>query len=234
MKRHKSFDLSKKNSLDAHKKKIAYYESGRAVAMLINNQLKNLPPVFFEITFNNNTQNTPSDTQLDLASDVDYSAKVKGGRLVKNLPESIAMFTSELDLFLEYSMEQKEKIIEGLVMAMECDLVNILVGSLAEAKYTVLCDDEIFNKNIVNINALHNYVGLSDRVLIEEYLTCFSNSKRLQNHILERLFMQAYDFIDNASNWKKIMKLVDHILDEDIKKINYNQVNKLLDSKDAS
>jgi hypothetical protein len=88
MNRNNSINLSN-NTIETYKKRIAYHESGHAVAILVNNKKIQLPPPFFKISINGHAYKSPSDFTTDLSIDKSYSAVIDGGRLIKNLPESI-------------------------------------------------------------------------------------------------------------------------------------------------
>lgn len=224
MKRNISIKLPSQNNIEVHKKRIAYHEAGHAVAILVNNELKQLPPVFFKITINGLFQSKTLDRHSGLTKSNKYSAKVDGGRLVKNLPESIDSCNNTADL----KLEKNGKLGKELLTALEADVVNLLIGPLAEAKHVANSDDEVFNQYLVNVEALHNYGGTSDLALINDYLACISNCKNTQDQKLIELHLQAFAFIDNTSNWKRIIKLAQYIIDKDIKSIDYNEVTTVL------
>lgn len=216
MKRNHSLTVLSPNNRTLHKRRVAYHEAGHAVAILINNELKQLPPVFFQINVHDMDSNRISE---NLSTAVHYSAEINGGRLIKDLPES-------LDCFIE-SIEKNRRC-GSFFTAFIADMLNLLIGPLAEAKYTAISDDEVFNKRLITLSALHNYGGSSDLSLINEYLGCFADDKNEQEQLLTELLMQAFDFIANASNWKKISVLAQHIIDKDIKAIDCNEIMALL------
>lgn len=221
MKRNKLLELSWQNTIDMNKKRIAYHEAGHAVAIYVNNKLKHFPPVFFQITFNNTLQTTLPDTAVtDYPADIDYSAKIDGGRLINMLPDSIADFIN--------SVESKDK---SFITAFTTDIINLLIGPLAEAKYIALCDDEVFNKHLIPVDALHYYGGETDLAVINDYLACYSSSKNQQDELLSELVSQAFDFVENNSHWKKIMMLAHYVIDEEIKTIDYEQISTLLETQ---
>jgi hypothetical protein len=53
MKRSNTETLTDPDDLATYKQMVAYHEAGHAVAICLNNKLKNLPPVFFKIVFTN-------------------------------------------------------------------------------------------------------------------------------------------------------------------------------------
>jgi len=220
MKRNKLLELSRQNTVDINKKRIAYHEAGHAVAIFVNNKLNQFPPVFFQITFNNTLQVTMPDAHADYQADIDYSAKIDGGRLINMLPGSITDLIN--------SVESKDK---SFMTAFTTDIINLLIGPLAEAKYIALCDDEIFNKYLIPVNALHYYGGESDLAVINDYLSCYSSCKNQQDEFLSELASQAFDFVENDSNWKKIMMLAHYVIDKEIKSIDYEQISTLLETQ---
>jgi len=156
----------------------------------------------------------------DYQADIDYSAKIDGGRLINMLPGSITDLIN--------SVESKDK---SFMTAFTTDIINLLIGPLAEAKYIALCDDEIFNKYLIPVNALHYYGGESDLAVINDYLACYSSCKNQQDEFLSELASQAFDFVENDSNWKKIMMLAHYVIDKEIKSIDYEQISTLLETQ---
>ncbi len=97
------------------------------------------------------------------------------------------------------------------MIAFEADIINLLIGPLAEAKHVSNRDDELFNHQLVNLKALKNYGGGSDLALAHEYLESFSASKQQQDEKLDELFAVACDFVSDQANWKAITKLANYI-----------------------
>ena len=92
------------------------------------------------------------------------------------------------------------------------DMINLLVGPLAEAKHVALRDNECFIKNLINVNALHNYGGISDLEKVYEYLKNFTSDNNLHEAKIAELFNKAFQFIDSPVHWKAITHLADYIL----------------------
>lgn len=170
----------------------AFHEAGHAAAIHINNQQKQLPPVFFEIHVKR-----PSDTYNH------FFAKVVDGNLIQNLPIAVVESFSIVSSSEQHSCQR----------AYEADIVNLLVGPLAEAKYVAIRDNEVFNLRLINIDALHNYGGYSDLEKAQAYLDHFIASKTSREEKMSELLTQAFHFIDNHSNWRCILNLAHYILD---------------------
>ena len=85
--------------------------------------------------------------------------------------------------------------------AFEADMINFLIGPLAEAKYVALRDGEQFNNQLVNINALHYYGGTSDLETIYEYLDSFIGDRSRRQEKMVELFNKAFQFISSANSW---------------------------------
>lgn len=170
----------------------AFHEAGHAAAIHINNQQKQLPPVFFEIQVKR-----PSDAYDH------FFAKVVDGNLIQNLPIAVVESFSVVSSCEQHSCQR----------AYEADIVNLLAGPLAEAKYVSIRDNEIFNLKLINIDALHNYGGYSDLEKTQTYLDHFIASKAAREEKMQELLTQAFHFIDNRRNWHCIMNLAHHILD---------------------
>jgi len=170
----------------------AFHEAGHAAAIHIRNRQKQLPPVFFEIQIK----------RLE-SSEREFFAKVVDGNLIQNLPIAVIESFSAMTNYGQHSCQR----------AYEADVVNLLVGPLAEAKHVALGDGEIFNLDLVNLNALRHYGGHSDLERAQYYLEYFITSKTRRDKKLAELLKQAYQFIDNPRHWTCISSLAQFILD---------------------
>jgi len=180
------------DSLAELHKNIAFHEAGHVAAIYLRNHQQKLPPVFFQITLNNGEQNERP-----------FFARVEGGRLIDNLP----IAAIENNLFVT-ELEKQE-----LKQAYEADVINLLAGPLAEAKFVALRDDEIFNPHLVNIVALKNYGGHSDLEQANRYLEYFISNAEERELTIKLLFEQAFHFIDEPNNWKCIKHFADYLLE---------------------
>ena len=187
----------------------AFHEAGHAAAIHIRNRQKQLPPVFFEI-----------QVKRPNAIDQDFIAKVIDGNLIQNLPiaviESISMLTDNG----QHSSQR----------AYEADVVNLLVGPLAEAKYVSIRDGEIFNPDLINLNALRHYGGHSDLEKAQQYLESFITSKTQREKKLVELLTQAYQFVDNRKNWVCILNLAHYILNSQQETISCDEAITIFDT----
>jgi len=169
----------------------AFHEAGHAASIYLGNKQKRLPPVYFQIQIKKAT-----------GSDKLTVAKVIDGHLIQNLP--IAGLDSIESLSIQDQLDYQ--------LAYEADIVNLLVGPLAEAKYVSIRDDEAFNFNLINTQALNYYGGSSDVKKAYAYLTYFIASESLREEKMIELFSQAFQFIENRDNWKYILNLAHYIL----------------------
>lgn len=174
-------------------KKIAIHEAGHAVAICLGNQQKKLPPVFFQIVLDQ----LSADVQLFESQHQPYSqqiAKIEGGRLIEILPPSLDLATRN------FSMEQKL----AYQRALEADIINILAGPLAEAKYIALRDDELMNPHLVNLNALQYYGGSADLAVVNQYLDCVGEKNGLRETKANELFLQRSVLLVNNRIGKRL------------------------------
>lgn len=183
-------------------RQIAFHEAGHVAAIYLCNKQKQLPPVFFQITIKA-LDRTKQNAWNPCAMRHDhFAAVVEGGCLIQSLPsaliESVHYFSST---------EQ-----DAYRTAFEADIINLLVGPLAEAKHVALRDNEHFNAHLVNINALHYYGGGSDLEKIYEYLDAFIGAKNKHDEKLSELFNKAFQFIGSPVHWQAIERLADFIL----------------------
>jgi hypothetical protein len=231
MKRNKIIDVpSFDNKLTEHKQCVAFHEAGHAAAIYLNNKAQNLPPVFFQILFKDRSGSSENHKNAYHIIHDDCIARVEGGRLIQSLPDSMDAFLDKLVAHDDVMVHA----VEDYVSAFEADIVNLLVGPLAEARYIADTDNELFNHRLVNINALKNYGGRSDIATAYEYLQSYSPSKQQQDEKLNELFNVAFDFVNDYENWKAISKLANHIIDSDKDTINCEEVIAVLESTDVN
>ncbi len=182
-------------------RKTAIHEAGHAAAIYLGNKQKQLPPIYFHIFIKELNCNFQSTESLHQSHD-GCTTKIEGGRLIHTLPSSIE------EAVRDFSSVQKQ----AYQCAFEADIINLLVGPLAEAKYVAIQDNEPVNSRLVNLNALHYYGGSSDLETINEYLDCLFTNRGHRKKKISELFLAAFNFINDRSNWYAITALADYIL----------------------
>lgn len=225
MKRNMMIDWSNPNTMDEHKQRIAFHEAGHATAIYLNSKAKNLPPVYFEIKFKDLDHVTEDDFMNFLTTHDDCIARVEGGRLIESLPPSLDGFIEKLCTHNEAMLD----LLADYMTAFETDIVNLLIGPLAEAKHVADMDDELINHHLINMEALKNYGGKSDLAVIQEYLQSFSTSRQQHYEKLAELFGVAFNFVADSANWKAISRLAHYILVSNKNCIRYEEVAAVLD-----
>ncbi len=191
----------------------AFHEAGHAASIYLGNKKKQLPPVFFQIKIKKPENAENAENQL-------YYAKVIDGRLIQNLP--IAGLENIQGLTIEEQRHYQS--------AYEADVINLLVGPLAEAKYVSIRDDEAFNFNLFNTQALNYYGGSSDVNKANAYLEYFIPSEQQRENKMLELFSEAFRFIENKENWKYILNLAHYILKSEKNVISCEEVINVLKS----
>jgi hypothetical protein len=192
------------------RKKTAIHEAGHAAAIHFGNKQKQLPLVFFRIII----------SDCSCQSYDNCLTKVEGGRLIHTLPYSIEEAVRGFSAAQKYAYQQ----------AFEADIINLLVGSIAEANYVAQRDNELISPRLLPLNALHNYGGASDLEIVDEYLECFITDRQQQENKVTELFWAAFDFINEWSHWHAITALAEYILNNDKNIINYEEVVTVLNS----
>jgi len=182
-------------------RQIAFHEAGHATAIYLYNKQKRLPPVYFQITIKALDRQKDSSSDPRLAYD-HFAAIVEGGRLIHSLPVALIESTHY------FSVAEQD----AYQTAFEADMINLLIGPLAEAKHVALRDDEQFNAQLVNVNALHYYGGTSDIEKVYEYLDIFIATGSRHEEKMVELFNKAFQFISSPAHWKAIERLADYIL----------------------
>ncbi|MDP1772691.1 MAG: hypothetical protein Q8L15_10440 [Methylobacter sp.] len=183
-------------------RQITFHEAGHAAAIYLYNKQKQLPPVYFQITIKalDRLRDSPLNT-CSLAYD-HYAAVVEGGRLIHSLPVALLEST--------YYFSATEQ--DAYQTAFEADMINLLIGPLAEAKHVALRDGEQFNAQLVNLNALHNYGGTSDLNKVYEYLDIYIPARSRRQEKMTELFNKAFQFINSPNHWKAVERLSEYIL----------------------
>ncbi|MCX7101930.1 MAG: hypothetical protein NTX38_10710 [Methylobacter sp.] len=211
MKRNKVTELISQCKLKEHKQRVAFHEAGHAAGIYLNNKARHLPPVFFKIIFKEMSSITDLEVMAYETTHDDCIARVEGGRLIELLPLSI----DGLENNIQEDKSGMKQLKKDYMVAFESDIVNLLIGPLAEAKYVADTDDEFFNHQIVNLKALKNYGGSSDLALAHEYLTSLFGDQQQKDQKLDELFNEAFNFVNKDENWMAITELADYILDSD-------------------
>lgn len=188
-----------RNSFFRIGKRNAYHQAGHAAAITIGNKLKKLPEVYFQIAITASKKVAGISEGLT-SIPAKYMARIEGGRLIPHLPDCYHLATRRLNT------QERQQCLD----AFEADVVNLLAGSLAEAKYVALRDNEVFNANLVYLGALKFYGGNQDLNLINDYMAClYPNDEAEREQKLAELFLIAYSFINNQANWRQITALAE-------------------------
>jgi len=229
MKRNNIIETLSQDKLMEHKQRVAFHEAGHAAGIHLNNKARQLPPVFFKIIFKEMSHVTAVDVMAFQTTHDDCIARVEGGRLIELLPPSIDSLASELTKHNDAMVQ----LVKDYRIAFEADIINLLIGPLAEAKHVANIDDELFNHKLVDLKALKNYGGSSDLALADEYLQSFSADKQQRDEKLNELFRDAFDFINNDANWAAVSKLANYILGSNKNIIGCEEIVSILDQSVA-
>jgi hypothetical protein len=208
-----------------HKQRVAFHEAGHAAGIHLNNKARQLPPIFFKIIFKDMGAVTDAEAMAYQTTHDDCIARVEGGRLIESLPLSIDSLVRELTLHNDAMTE----LLDDYMKAFEADVINLLVGPLAEAKHVAENDGELFNPKIVNLEALKNYGGSSDLAMVNEYLQSFSDNQQQREEKLDQLFTIAFNFVNDQANWTAITKLANHILSDSKNIIGCEEIVSMID-----
>jgi predicted transposase YbfD/YdcC len=225
MKRNKIIEALSQEKLVEHKQRIAFHEAGHAAGIHLNNKARQLPPIFFKIIFKDMGAVTDAEAMAYQTTHDDCIARVEGGRLIESLPLSIDSLVRELTLHNDAMTE----LLDDYMKAFEADVINLLVGPLAEAKHVAENDGELFNPKIVNLEALKNYGGSSDLAMVNEYLQSFSDNQQQREEKLDQLFTIAFNFVNDQANWTAITKLANHILSDSKNIIGCEEIVSMID-----
>ncbi len=196
-------------SSQALREHIAFHEAGHVVAIYLRNRQLKLPPVFFQIIIHKERN-----------EQFEFFAKIEGGKLIGNLPVAA----------IEHKHLNTATDKQSLQQAYEADVVNLLIGPLAEAKFVAFCDGEEFNAQLVDLHALKHYGGHSDLDMARRYLEHFISDVELREVRLRVLFAQAFEFISDPKHWQCIHFFAHYLLDNKQTLISCEQVSACLDA----
>lgn len=186
----------------------AFHEAGHAAAIFLRNRRKQLPPIFFEIQI----KRPPSNNGR-------FFAKVIDGNLIHSLPIAVLESLSAVSGHEQHSCQR----------AYEADVVNLLVGPLAEAKHVAIRDGEVFNLELIRFETLSNYGGWSDLETALSYLEHFIASKATRDEKIVELLAEAYRFITAPKDWYCIQSLASYILESQHETISCDEVSGIVE-----
>lgn len=184
-------------------KRNAFHLAGRAAAIHLGNEQKQLPAIHFQIVVDLEAghhqafgKNSPYNSQ--------WTASMEGGVLTQpllsnNIKAAITLSPDELEKFHQ---------------AFEADIINQLVGPLSEAKYVALRDNQTFNVNRIYLGALKFYGAKAALNLINTYMEFRQFDSNSQSKKLAELFLAAYGFISNQEIWQTICHLSEFIVEQ--------------------
>jgi hypothetical protein len=194
MKRSNIISLNSVFPLDSIKR-ASFHEAGHAAAIYLYNRQKKLPPVYFSIKFK----------LTDPMAENQNAVRIEGGRLIQALPTCT-------DDFLEFLAASSEEVQDAYCLAFDADIVNLLCGPLAEAKYTAYTKGKKISGRGLNASALINdFGGAHDVRLINAYLNSRFDHKAEKRAKLAELTQLACAFLNQAKTWRAISDLAEHL-----------------------
>jgi hypothetical protein len=200
-------------------RQIVFHEAGHAAAIYLYNKQKQLPSVDFQITIKKADRSQAFPFASRTVKHDHFVAMVEGGCLTQNLPVALIESTDY------FALNQQDT----YRTAFEADMINLLVGPLAEAKYVALRDNECFSKNLISVNALHNYGGTADLEKVYDYLENLISDMSLVEEKIAEFFNQAFQFIDSLVHWQAIERLAGYLLDNTKNTISCEEAIAVLD-----
>ncbi|CAG7857057.1 hypothetical protein MCAMS1_01768 [biofilm metagenome] len=185
-------------------KRMAFHTAGQAVAIYLRNKRMGLSAAFFRLIANPLDKQSHK-TATKLGNGKNYTYIVDGGRLIQALPVSLVEST------VDFTRTQKlyyEK-------AFDADIINMLAGPVAEAKYVAQRDNEIITPRLVNFNSLGFYNGLEEMGTVLSYLKCLNLPPDEQQRKMVNLYLASFSFVGEIKIWNNISQLANHILTTD-------------------
>jgi hypothetical protein len=194
-------------------KRSAYHLAGYAVAIIVGNFQKCLPPVYFQI----NTSIQEGKTTHKASLRQSQQAKFEGGRLIPSLPFSYAVTIKSLS----WPQQQEYQ------SAFEADVMNLLAGAMAESQVMSDIDSQAFTADQVYRLAQRGNFGLET---VGDYLACLQLDPPGRKQKLAELFLAAYRFIIDPYHWHAITALAEYIWQQPAGIISCEDVSAVLTS----
>lgn len=185
--------------LSEQHKRIAFHTAGQAAAIYLRNKRMNLPSVPFRVLIN-----IPQSQQqaFKLTPIKRYQIRIEGGQLVKSFAVSLTEVTDEL-------VRQQQQYYQQLS---DADIINIMAGPIAEAKYVAERDNEIITPRLVSFNALGFYNGMDEITTVSNYLQNRRLNAEEQHKTMINLYLTSFIFVGDAPVWRAINELANHFL----------------------
>lgn len=195
----------------------AYHEAGHAAAIVLRNRQQNLPKTNFRISLQGLSRLMHSENQLKTEHNQLLQTKLEGGLLLENQ-------------IIHQRLHDSNPATFAYRQACEADVVNLLAGPLAEAKYVALRDGEYFNQHLVDYQALKNYGGKSDQEKIEAYLDGLGMPAMKRAEKVKELLSASFAFINQEHHWRAIASLADFIVSSKRDNISCEEAAALLET----
>ncbi len=177
----------------------AYHQAGQALAISLGNQLKRLPAVHFQICLHPCKIET---SERFPCREKNYTLTLEGGLLIQSLPLCLAEAENP-----QFCLEQADN-----RHALEADIMNMLAGPLAEAKYHAAQQDKALHKCPSLFRALRFYNKNPFNRPVDDYLECFFPRQVDRQHKLIELLQASFDFINDSAIWENIKALAAFII----------------------
>lgn len=197
----------------------AFYVAGRTVSIHFGNHRKGLPPIYFQICIETLEPYVPISKKPNSIPAIGQ-AILKGGRLISELPLSIEQETN--------LMTSSEKL--AYAMAFNADIVNLLAGFIAEAKFIAIRDNEVITPRLVNVNSLRDYGVARDLQLLWDYFKCYGEYNSERETQLIGLYLAAFEFVNTPCYWQAVCEVANYIETSEKFLIECQEITDILDN----
>jgi hypothetical protein len=164
--------------------------AGYATAIYLNNKARNLPSCAFQISLDDLANQPKSGLRASETCQIEPLLPLMSGILHDT---------------------EGTVINRGFVVtAFEVDIINLLIGPLAEARHVAEANREPFTHHSISLQALKFYNGALKLDLVEEYLQSLSDSQQEVDEKRSELYSIAFNFINDPANWRTITNLANY------------------------
>lgn len=203
-------------SEDDHERQVAFHIAGHAAAIYLNNKASFSPSSIFQIRF----QQRNCDSRHRQTIQCQHIVRIDDDeRTIQPFPRPVTRSADETDGPLR----------SDDLNTCDTDIINLLAGPLAEARYIHDCDNELLTRRLIDLEALKQYGGDSDLLIARQNLRNLLSVQSEQDKKLEELLTAAFYFVNDDNNWSVIIRLAEYLFKHHKKMMSSEEVASVLE-----
>ena len=206
-----AFKKSRRPPPPLHQKQYAFHNAGHLVAIYVNDGNERLNRSYFHIKLDDFNSNETDSVHQVIRNGHRNMAYSNAGCSMQSIAAAVEDASPS---YADACRENKS--------LLEAEIISLLAGPLAEARYIHDEDNEPMTHYLVDLEALKSYGGYDDLILVQENLNALSQDPSERERKLAELFKTAFDFIVNELNWKVVSQLAESLYRK--KSMSYGEV----------